>query len=190
MLRPLKVVASGLLLSVGGGVYLSDNKRFTKYSQAMGGHAGYSVLPVAFFCARNARAFLHARAGAIPISPKDMTDMKKNSKLRNRLFDEAVRLYFVEGATEDAVARKLNVGHTTVNRWVNDYAAQHGTDKRTLRAEMGGAKSDKAVAQDVEKEKLLRQLTRKLHRARQQVIMLENLIRTLTTDLEPLNLEL
>ena len=117
--------------------------------------------------------------------------MKKNSKLRNKLFDEAVRLYFIEGNTEDAVARKLDVGHTTVNRWVNEYAAQHGTDKRTLRAEMGGGKSEKTAAQDAEKEKLLRQLIRKLHRARQQVVMLENLIRTLTSEPapEPLNLE-
>ena len=108
--------------------------------------------------------------------------MKKNSKLRNRLFDEAVRLYYVEGATEDAVARQLCVGHTTVNRWVNEYAAQRGTDKRSLRTEMGGVKSDKDMAQETEKEKLLRQLTRKLTRAREQVVMLENLIHTLTAE--------
>ena len=116
--------------------------------------------------------------------------MKNNSKLRNKLFDEAVRLYYCEGVSEDGVARRLGVGHTTVNRWVNEYADQRKTDKHTLRAEMGGAKSEKAAAQDAEKDKLLRQLTRKLHRARKQVAMLEDLIRTLTTDFEPLNIEL
>lgn len=108
--------------------------------------------------------------------------MKNNSKLRSRFFDEVVRLYFCEGLSEGSVARRLGVGHTTVNRWVNEYADQRETDKFTLRAEMGGTNSDKNNAQNAEKEKLLRQLTRKLHRARQQVTMLENLIQTLIFD--------
>ena len=105
--------------------------------------------------------------------------MSRNSKLRNRLFDEAIGLYYREGLTEDAIARRLGVGHSTVNRWVNEYAHGQNTDKRSLRIKMGGVKSEKALVKDSEKEKLLRQLTRKLTRARQQVAMLEELVRTL-----------
>ena len=93
--------------------------------------------------------------------------------------NEVIRLYFEEGWSEERIGREVGVGHTTVNRWVAAYAKSQGKDKRDLRAEMGGTKSERVSAHEAERDKLLRHLTRKLHRARQQVVMLENLIRTL-----------
>lgn len=108
--------------------------------------------------------------------------MKNNSKLRNTFYNEVTRLYYQEGCSEERIAGLLQIGHTTVNRWVSDYARTHGKSRKSLRVEMGGKVNEEAVSLNTEKEKLLRQLTRKLSRARHQVALLEEMIATLTRE--------
>ena len=67
--------------------------------------------------------------------------------------NEVIRLYFEEGWSEERIGREVGVGHTTVNRWVAAYAKSQGKDKRDLRAEMGGTKSERVSAHEAERDK-------------------------------------
>ena len=105
------------------------------------------------------------------------------AKIKDQHYDEVVRLYFEEGYSEDRIAQKVHLGHTTVNRWLSAYAEEHGKTKADLREEMGGnmkrngspVESDVSVIQSRE----LRILRRKLNKARLQVMTLETMIQTL-----------
>jgi len=105
------------------------------------------------------------------------------SKLKQTHYDEVIRLYFIEGWSEERIGRKLGIGHTTVGRWVSSYADDRGKDRKVLREEMGGERArdvNAAVrAHRTLENKELRLLYRKLERARLQVTTLETMIRTL-----------
>ncbi len=103
---------------------------------------------------------------------------RNNSRLRNKNYDRVIHLYYCEGYSEDRVATELQIGHTTVARWVNKYAKERNIDKQSLRVQMGGKSTLEAIARSEAKDTLLRQLQRKLAKARTQVATLEEMIRT------------
>lgn len=103
---------------------------------------------------------------------------RNNSRLRNKNYDRVIHLYYREGYSEERVATELQIGHTTVNRWVNEYAVECHSDKQSLRVLMGGKSTLEATARSEARDTLLRQLQRKLTKARTEVAMLEEIIRT------------
>lgn len=123
---------------------------------------------------------VHASACAIFVSPPSLFVMKYNSKLRNSLYEQAIDLYYREGLSEDDVADKLDIGHTTVNRWTKEYAMQQHTDRRSLRIKMGCLKPEKTVIQEIDRALLLQQINPLLKRARKQLVQLEQLVQMLT----------
>ncbi len=102
---------------------------------------------------------------------------RNNSRLRNKNYDRVIYLYYHEGYSEERVATELQIGHTTVNRWVNEYAVERNIDKQSLRVLMGGKSTLEATARSEAQDTLLRQLQRKLAKARTKVAMLEAMIR-------------
>ncbi|MBR3557914.1 MAG: helix-turn-helix domain-containing protein [Bacteroidales bacterium] len=102
---------------------------------------------------------------------------RNNSRLRNKNYDRVIHLYYHEGYSEERVATELQIGHTTVNRWVNEYAIERNIDKQSLRVLMGGKSTLEATARSEAQDTLLRQLQRKLAKARTKVAMLEEMIR-------------
>ncbi len=102
---------------------------------------------------------------------------RNNSRLRNKNYDRVIHLYYHEGYSEERVAQELQIGHTTVNRWVSEYAKERNADRKSLRVLFGGKRSLEAIARSEAQETLLRQLQRKLTKARTEVAMLEEMIR-------------
>lgn len=102
--------------------------------------------------------------------------MEKNTKLKQVFLDEVIRLYFEEGCSEEYIANLLSIGHTTVNRWVKEYAANKCKDKKTLRKEMSSRKNETIPPQDDARSSMLIKLKKKLAKARQEVTVLEEII--------------
>lgn len=53
--------------------------------------------------------------------------MYKTEKQR-KYYDEVIRLHFKEGYGSDRIETILPVGHTTAQRWINNFVAENGKE--------------------------------------------------------------
>lgn len=75
--------------------------------------------------------------------------MYKTEKQR-KYYDEVIRLHFEEGYGSDRIETILPVGHTTAQRWINNFVAENGKEYPSVMKK----RPDKTKAESDEVERL------------------------------------
>lgn len=61
--------------------------------------------------------------------------LRNNSSLREKYYDEVIRLHFEEGYGEGRIEQVLPIGHTTASRWIANFVAENGNQNQSVMKE-------------------------------------------------------
>ena len=80
---------------------------------------------------------------------------KDKTKKRRLYYDEAIRLHYEKGYGEFRIAKILPVGHTTIGRWIANFASENNDDNvvshcKTKEMKSKTDKSENASQEEVE----------------------------------------
>ena len=90
------------------------------------------------------------------------------NELKEKYYDEVIRLHFEEGYGEGRIEKALPIGHTTASRWIANFVAENGNQYKPLMKGKQSSEASHGTSQNADVKQLQAEIDRLQSELKQQ----------------------